>query len=131
VSADPAGILRAFADLVWNQGDFSSGEALFGAGFQHHDLVTHHDTDLDGYFDSIRSQRRAFPGVQFSIADVVANGDRIATRWIITGEHADSGRRVVVNGMSIDLLEAGRIVENWTVWDRHGLLEQLGRTDPQ
>jgi len=131
MSTDPAGILRAFADLVWNQGDFTGGEALFGAGFQHHDLVTHHDTDLEGYFESIRYQRRAFPDVRFSIEDVVADADRVATRWTITGRHAKSGRRVAVKGMSIDLLTAGRLVENWTVWDRHGLLEQLGRTEPQ
>ena len=131
MSTDPASILRAFAELVWNQGDFTSGEALFGTGFQHHDLVTHHDTDLGGYFDSIRYQRRAFPDVRFRIEDAVVDGDRIASRWTITGGHAVSGRRVAVNGMSIDLLAAGRIVENWTVWDRHGLLEQLGQKDPQ
>jgi len=131
VSANSTGILRAFADLVWNQGDFGRGEALFAAGFQHHDLVTHHDTDLHGYFESIREQRRAFPDVCFSIDDVVADDDRVATRWTVTGSHAESDRHVTVSGMSIDVLTAGRIVENWTVWDRLGLLEQLGRTDPR
>ena len=131
MSADSGGILRAFADLVWNHGDFARGEALFAAGFQHHDLVSHNDTDLQGYFASIRVQRQAFPGVRFRIEDVVADDDRVATRWTVTGSHAQSGKRVAVNGMSIDVLTAGLIAENWTVWDRHGLLEQLGRTDPR
>lgn len=129
MSAGPENLVRNFADLVWNAGDFSAGEPLFAPGFRHHDLVTQRDTDLTGYFDSIRYQRRAFPDVRFAIEDVLVNSDRVATRWTVTGTHAESGRRVLVNGMSIDLVAANRIVENWTVWDRHGLLEQLGRLD--
>jgi predicted ester cyclase len=127
VSADPADVVRAFADRIWNDGDFGAGTALFGPTFRHHDLVTQNDTDLDGFFDSIRNQRRAFPGVRFQIEDAVTDGERVATRWRVSGVHAERGRTVAVDGMSIDLVADGRIVENWTVWDRHGLLEQLGR----
>lgn len=129
MSAGPENLVRAFADLVWNEGNFSAGETLFAPAFRHHDLVTHRDTDLTGYFDSIRFQRRVFPDVRFGVEDVLVDGDRVAMRWRVAGNHAESGRRVLVNGMSIDLVAANRIVENWTVWDRYGLLEQLGRVD--
>jgi predicted ester cyclase len=119
-------LINAFADRIWNEGDFVTGQALFAPAFRHHDLVTHRDTDLIGYFESIGYQRRVFPDVRFEIMDSLTDGDRVATRWRITGVHGETGRRVTVDGMSIDLVAADRIIENWTVWDRHGLLEQLG-----
>lgn len=128
MSDDPAATVRAFADLIWNARDVVTGEVLFAPGFQHHDLVTHRETDLNGYLSSIRYQRQEFPGVRFEINETVVQGDRVATRWTIVGVHAASGRAVTVSGMSIDRLVDGKIAENWTVWDRHGLLEQL-RTD--
>ena len=128
MNSDPLAALRAFADLIWNKGDFATGETLFAPGFQHHDLVTHRETDLGGYLSSIRYQRQAFPGVRFEIDETLVDGDRVATRWTVVGVHAESGRAVTVPGMSIDRLVDGKIAENWTVWDRHGLLEQL-RTD--
>lgn len=124
---DSAAIVRAFVDRVWNEGNFAAGEALFAPGFQHHDLVTQRETDLAGYFASIRHQRRTFPGVRFVIDDTVEGGDRVGTRWTVEGVHAESSLPVTVHGMSIDRVTSGRIAENWTVWDRHGLLEQLRR----
>ena len=128
VNDDLEATVHAFIDRAWNEGDFSAAQALFTSGFQHHDLVTQHDTDVAGYFDSIRALRRKFPNVRLEIRDSVVADDRVASRWTVVGVDADSGRPVTVHGMSIDRLLAGRIVENWTVWDRHGLREQL-RTD--
>ncbi len=125
MSDELAAIVRSFADRVWNAGDFTGGEELFAPGFRHHDLVTHRETDLTGYFDSIRHQRWLFPGIRFEITDAVANHERVASRWMVVGVHAASRRRVTIHGMSIDRISAGRIDENWTVWDRHGLREQL------
>ena len=131
MTASPMDLVTAFADRIWNEGDFVAGQTLFAPHFRHHDLVTHRDTDLTGYFESIGYQRRVFPDVRFEIMDSVADGDRVATRWRITGVHGETGRRVTVDGMSIDLVAADRIIENWTVWDRHGLLEQLGSVATQ
>ena len=128
VNDDLEATVNAFINRAWNEGDFSAAQALFTTGFQHHDLVTQHDTDVVGYFDSIRALRRMFPNVRFEIRDSVVDGDRVASRWTVVGMHADTGRSVTVHGMSIDRLLAGRIDENWTVWVRHGLREQL-RTD--
>lgn len=125
MSADPAMAVRAFADLIWNAGDFASGVKLFAPGFQHHDLVTHSEADIDGYFESIRQQRALFPDIRFAINECLVDGDRVATRWTVTGTHAETGRAVTVAGMSVDRIVSGRMAENWTVWDRHGLLEQL------
>jgi len=125
VSSHPAAVLRQSVDLTWNGGDFATGATLFAPGFQHHDLVTHRETDLDGYFESIRDQRGVFPGIRFEINECVVDADRVATRWTVVGVHGVSGRTVTVAGMSIDRLVDGRIAENWTVWDRCGLREQL------
>ena len=41
-----------------------------------------------------------------------------------------SGKRVSVNGMSVQRIGAGKIVEGWDNWDQLGLLVQLGAVLP-
>jgi predicted ester cyclase len=64
--------------------------------------------------------RNAFPDVQLSIEDQVAEGDKVVTRWIGSGTHqgemmgiAPTGNQVRVDGMTISRIEDGKIVEEW------------------
>lgn len=77
----------------------------------------------------------AFPDVQIVIDDQVAEGDRVASRWLNLGTHtgefmgiAPTGKHVSFSGMSIDRIEGGKVVESWMNWDELGLLRQLGAT---
>ncbi len=79
----------------------------------------------------------AFTDFRYEIEDVVAQGDLIAARWMVTGTHtgpflgiAPTGKRVQVAGMSFNRFREGKIVEGWIHWDAHGLLVQLGLSRP-
>ena len=122
---DDERVLRAFFDRIWNAGDESAAEALFDPAFRHHDLVTYAETDLDGFLDSIRRMRGFFSQLEFRVHDAVARDGRVATRWEAVGTSREDGRSVRVDGMSFDRVRDGRIVEDWTVWDRGGLGRQL------
>ena len=39
---------------------------------------------------------------------------------------AAPGRRITVEGISIDRIVDGKVVETWTSWDLLGLMQQLG-----
>jgi steroid delta-isomerase-like uncharacterized protein len=76
---------------------------------------------------------RAFPDAHISIEDQLAEGDRVVTRWTgrgtQTGELMDlppSGKKAVVQGVQVDRLSGGKIVESWTSFDQLGMLQQLG-----
>lgn len=73
-----------------------------------------------------------FPDIQIVTEDMVAEGDKVASRWTDHGTHlgeyqgiAPTGRRVSVAGISIDRIENGKVVESWLQWDEMGLLQQL------
>jgi predicted ester cyclase len=60
--------------------------------------------------------RNAFPDVQMSVEDQVAEGDMVVTRWIASGTHqgeimgiAPTGNRVAVAGTSIERVVEGKI----------------------
>ncbi len=77
----------------------------------------------------------AFPDYQITIDDLLVEGDKVASRWTITGTHfgeymgiAPTKKRCTYSGISIDRIENEKVVESWTNWDEAGLLRQLGAT---
>jgi hypothetical protein len=74
-----------------------------------------------------------FPDIETTIDDMVADGDKVVTRWTNRGTHraewmgaAPTGRQVTYTGISIDRIVAGRVVETWRNSDQLGLLKQIG-----
>ena len=76
---------------------------------------------------------RAFPGMQISIEDQVADGDRVVTRFTSRGTHkgdlggvAPTGKQVTVAAIAIDRFEGGKSVESWTSFDELAMMQQIG-----
>ncbi len=74
----------------------------------------------------------AFPDLTLVVEDVVAEGDKVAVRWSISGTHrgdflgvAATGRRIQAQGTTWHRYEGGRLVEGWDCWNAEGLLRQL------
>ncbi len=72
------------------------------------------------------------PDIRFEILDQVAEGSKVATRWIARGTHqgefmgiAPSGQTLSVTGMSFHRIENGRIQESWDDWDALALLQNM------
>jgi steroid delta-isomerase-like uncharacterized protein len=87
----------------------------------------------DGLRDYLRTYSDAFPDARLTVQEQVAEDDKVATRWTARGTHAGeiagiapTGKEVTVSGLTISTLERGRVVEQWTTWDRLGMLVQLG-----
>lgn len=83
------------------------------------------------------AMRGAFPDMQVTIEDMVAEGDRVAVRGTWRGTHEAgfldvpaTGRLVVFSGIDIIRFEAGLAVEHWGVTDTLGLMGQLGAIAP-
>jgi predicted ester cyclase len=75
----------------------------------------------------------AFPGCQLTVDDTIAEGDQLAVRFHLSGEHhgeimgvPPTGRAFVLNGQTVLRFRDGRVVERWTTGDLLGLLIQLG-----
>jgi steroid delta-isomerase-like uncharacterized protein len=116
-------IVRRLWDEVWNRGDLAVADAIFDEAYAGHEKA---------FVSLIRA---AFPDSHHAIEDLIAEGDRVVTRFIWSGTHhgefegiPPTGRRISVGGIWIHRLEDGRIVEgrDWGQVDWLGLLRQLG-----
>src|SRR5829696_1046411 len=78
----------------------------------------------------------AFPDLKFTVDQVAAEGDLVATHWTATGTQrgewqgiAPTNREVTWQGSNVFRFACGQIVESWGEADHLGLLSQLGATD--
>jgi len=64
---------------------------------------------------------------------MVAEGDKVATRWTMTGTHQGelmgippTGVRITVTGISMSRFADGKLAEGWNSYDILGMMQQLG-----
>ena len=82
---------------------------------------------------SIEWIHNAFPDAWVTIEDQVAEGDKVVSRYTVSGTHrgkimgaAPTGKVVTHTGHQTDRFEGSKIVESWTNWDALGLLQEIG-----
>lgn len=75
----------------------------------------------------------AYPNIQVTIEDLVAEGDKLVARWSARGTHQGelmgippTGKEVTITGIAIDRFEDGKSVEHWEIFDQLGMMQQLG-----
>lgn len=73
-----------------------------------------------------------FPDARVTIEDLVAEGDRVASRMTVTGTHtmeyfgvSPTGKKVRMSMMGIDRIANGKIVESWSESSGQGFHYQL------
>ncbi len=81
--------------------------------------------------------RTAFPDLRCTVEDEISAGNQFAVHWTLRGTHKGSflgnpptGRSVLVHGIIFARAENGRMVEDWTLIDQMGVLQQLGLVPP-
>lgn len=87
---------------------------------------------IEGTQKFLGSVFAAFPDVQFTAEDMIAQSDRVVVRFSIRGTHKGeyagipaTGRQVHWSGINIGRFENGKIVELWGESDQLGLMQQL------
>jgi steroid delta-isomerase-like uncharacterized protein len=123
-------VRREIEEVFSAQGDLDVADEIFAPEY------VGYPEDVrgpEGAKETAKMYRNAFPDVQLSIEDQVAEGDKVVTRWIGSGTHqgemmgiAPTGNQVRVDGMTISRIEDGKIVEEWEIYDALGMMQQLG-----
>lgn len=90
----------------------------------------------EGVRDFVGGHHRSFPDWSEQVLDIVADGDRVVTRYHSTGTHkgefqgiAPTGRRVEIAEVSVHRVLGGKIVEQWGFPD--GLSHYLQLTESE
>jgi len=110
---------------VWSTGDLERLDRFVSPTVVNHDPYDPQGSEgLVGMKESIRKRRTRYPDLHLTIEDQIAEGDKVASRWTSSMTH--NGRRVTLEGITIDRFEHGMIVEAWRSMDMLGLLQQTG-----
>ena len=130
---DNKAIMRQFWD-VWEQGNIDLLDDLLAPEYVNHTLAT---PDLpsgpEGVKEVVSMFRSGVPDLRVVIEDMIAEGDRVATRYALEGTHrgdlfgaAPTGRHLSIKSMTVERLSGGKIVEHWRVTDELDMMRQLG-----
>lgn len=111
-------LVRRYNDEIWNKhniekfDDFASGEESA---------------------DHVRQFLTAFPDVQLTIDDLIAEGDKVVARLRATATNTGpfagnppTSKKVEILSIRIYRIADNKIVQTWAMQDRLGLMEQLG-----
>ena len=130
-------IAQRWFEEVWNQGKESAIDELLspegvGFGLAEGETEVHGPPQLKPF---VRNMRNAFPDFHIKIEDMMAEGDKVAVRFQVTGTHKGdglgfppTGNKIELTGMTIIRFERGQLVHGWNNWDQLGMLRQLNQS---
>ncbi len=129
-------LVRRIYEEALNKRDLEVLDELVAENYIENDPLPGQGTGRDGMKDRYRMLVQALDP-QFTIEDVIAEGDRVAVRWSNSGSHVGelfgippTGRSFSIAGVDIYRLQGGTVVEHWDVVDMYGLMMQLGLLPP-
>ena len=121
--ADNKAIARQYFEEILNRGSGAAIDAIIAPDvvFRNPPAVV---KGIDGFRKLVASLRGAFPDLHFTLEDELAEGNKVATRWVMRG--TQGARKLNVSGMDIFLIENGKVREIWVNMDTLAQAQQMG-----
>jgi steroid delta-isomerase-like uncharacterized protein len=128
-------VLRREVEELYNHtGNLDVVEEIFSPEYVSHVPTSGEVRGIEGARQFAATFREAFPDLQNTIEDMVAEEDKVAMRFRGSGTHegeteafgSPTGKRMEITGITIKRLSEGKIVEAWTNFDALGMMQQLG-----
>jgi predicted ester cyclase len=124
-------VLRAHHE-VWNGKQYDLIPEIYAEDYQAHFICGLETEGQDGVREFISGHHKSFPDWTEKVVDIVADGDRVVTRYISTATHegefqgiAPTGRKIEIAEVSIHRVLNGKIVEQWGFPDGLSHIQQL------
>jgi len=127
-------VSRRIFEEVWNKGNLSVIDETSASNLVNHFTPPGMPAGAEGFKQFAKVYRAGFPDLHFTIDDMIAEGDKVVTRYTATGTNKGeifgmpaTGKKATVTGMTIARYDAnGKSAEVWVNFDQLGLLQQLG-----
>ena len=126
-------VVRRFIEEVQNEKNMDVFDELNAPDFVNLSAPPGMPTDREGGKMFLGGFLSAFPDSQFTIDEMIAEGDRVVTKKTFTGTHtadlgeiAATGKRVTIQYVDILRLRDGQIIEHWLSMDQLSFMQQLG-----
>lgn len=125
-------IVRKFFEEGPSKGNLAAADDLLLPSFALHTPLPS-APGPQGMKDIITACRVAFEHLDVTVEDMVAEGDKVAARFVAHGVHKGSfmnlpptGKPIAMTGIEIFRIEDGKIAELWGEANLMGLMVQLG-----
>ena len=127
-------IFRRYVEELGNEGNFDLADEIFDQYRAHQSDGTTLERGPEDVKRFMGEFRSAFPDFHSTIEDMVAEGDKVVTRWMARGTHqgefrgiAPTGKEIEMTGIGIFRFSTeGKVVESWDAMDQLGMMQQLG-----
>ena len=126
-------VVRRFVEEVQNKKDPAVFDELNDPEFVNLSAPPGMPADREGGKMFLSSFFSAFPDSRWTVDDMIAQGDQVATKKTFTGTHTGdfgeitaTGNRVTLQYVDILRLRDGKIIEHWLCMDQLTFLQQLG-----
>ena len=132
-------IFRRYVEELGNEGNFDLADEIFDQYRAHQSDGTTLERGPEDVKRFMGEFRSAFPDFHSTIEDMVAEGDKVVTRWMARGTHqgefrgiAPTGKEIEMTGIGIFRFSTeGKVVESWDAMDQLGMMQQLGVVEQQ
>jgi predicted ester cyclase len=127
-------VRREVEELYNHTGNLDVADEIFSPDYVSYEPTSGETRGIEGARQFAATFREAFPDLQCTIDDMVAEGDKVVMRFRGSGTHQGeteafgpaTGKRMEMTGITIKRLSEGKIVEAWTNFDALGTMQQLG-----
>lgn len=117
---------------IWSDGNLDIVDEIIDPEYviylDPHDQYENQILDHDTYKKRVLWGHNLISDNLYTCDDIIAKGDKVATRWTHRGTFKSTGKQFVVTGVTIYHVVDGRLKGHWQSWDRLGLYMQLGYT---
>jgi predicted ester cyclase len=127
-----AALRRLYAEAI-NKGNLAILNEVMAPDYVYHGVGGVELKGPGGFGQYVAMLRTAFPDLQFTLVNVIAEGDYAAHRFTLTGTHkgdlrgiAPTGKRVTATGNVLSRFAGGKEAEAWMEYDTLALYQQLG-----
>ena len=126
-------IARRFSEELISKGNMAVADELLAENYINHNPVGNQQPGREGFKAALGGLRAAFPDLQETIEDIVAEGDKVVVRGVRRGTHKGqlmgipaSGKPVAATKTYILRVADGKITDAWLNWDMLSVLQKIG-----
>lgn len=127
-AADNKAILHRYAEEIWNQGNLAVVDEVLAPNVVMQVPGAPEIRSREDFRTFVSQLRTSFPDMQWTVKDMVAEGDLVAIHWTFHGTHrreflglAPTGKVVTMTATNFYRLRGGQIEQAWGDMDLSGL----------
>jgi len=125
--------MRRFVEEAINQKNLDALNELVAEDFVEHIPFPGQGPGREGLRQVLSAFISAFPDIRWTLEEQIAEGEKVVSRFTMTGTHRGeflgippTGKSVNIWGVVIDVVRSGKFSESRIIMDTLGLMQQLG-----